>query len=234
MKTVPLKLFLSGMIALSTFISCSKDEAYYPPTPKGFMVHVNAFAGEHPLSFLIDKRGINNNMPPVAFKSFAAANMFTGQRNYKILSQSLNKTLIDSTITVKDATSYMSFVFGTTEKPVLGISIDSTIPDLGENAAFRYYNLANGVTETNLYIGKTEKVMFSNRPTETGASIVRNQNFKPSESGLQTLVVRDNAGNLLARRSYNFTKERHYTIVLNGEKDNDLLPLHIGVVAVAQ
>ena len=232
MKTLSFKLFLCSLVGLLSLSSCLKDKDDYQYIPAGFMIHVNAFAEDHSLYYYIDGRGLNNNMAPLAFKSYASTNLFTGQRKYKVLSQNLNKALVDSTITVKDSTAYMSFVFGTKEKPVLGISTDKAIPALGDKAAFRYYNLANGVAETNLYIGGTETPLFSNRATETGATIVQHQTFQANTSGNHSLVVKDNAGKELVKRDYNFSKGRYYTIILTGTKDDATTPLYIGVVTI--
>ena len=232
MRTLPFKLFLCSLISILILSSCLKDKDDYRYIPTGFMIHVNAFPEDHSLFYYIDGRGINNNMAPLTFKSYASTNLFIGQRNYKVLSQNLNKALVDSTLTIKDSTAYMSFVFGTKEKPVLGISTDKAIQNLGDKAAFRYYNLANGVAETNLFIGSTETPLFSNRATETGGSIVEHQAFQANTSGNLSLVVKDNAGKELVTRDYNFIKGRYYTIILTGKKDDTQTPLYIGVVTL--
>lgn len=232
MKTLPLKLFLCSLIGLLTFGSCLKDNDDYQYIPAGFMIHVNAFPEDNSLHYYIDGRGINNNMPPIAFKSYASTNLFTGQRNYKVASLGLNKTLVDSTITVKDSTAYTSFVFGTKEKPEFGITTDKGIKDLGDKSGIRYFNLANGVEGTNLYIGTAETPLYSNRVKETGATIVQYQAFQANASGSLPLVIKDNAGKELAKRDYNFVKGQYYTIILTGIKDNAQAPLYIGVVAI--
>ena len=232
MRTLPFKLFLCSLVGILVLSSCLKDKDDYQHMPAGFMIHVNAFAEDHALYYYIDNRGINNNMQPLAFKSYASTNLFVGQRKYKVLSQNLNKALVDSTITIKDSTAYMSFVFGTKEKPVLGISTDKAIPALNDKSAFRYYNLANGVGETNLYIGETETPLFSNRATETGTTIVEHQTFRANTSGSHSLVVKDKAGKELVKRDYNFTKGRYYTIILTGTRDDSKTPLYIGVVTI--
>jgi len=232
MKTLPLKLFLCSLIGLLTFGSCLKDNDDYQHFPAGFMIHVNAFPEDNALYYYIDGRGINNNIAPIAFKSYASTNLFTGQRNYKVVGMNETKALIDSTITVKDSTAYTSFVFGTKEKPKFGLTIDKGIKDLGDKSGIRYFNLANNVEETNLFIGTAETALFSKRATETGASIVQYQAFQANASGNLPLIIKDNAGKELAKRDYNFVKGQYYTIILTGVKDNTQTPLYIGVVAI--
>ncbi len=232
MRKFSVRLLLCSVVGLLVFNSCLKDDDNYTPIPNGFMLYVNAFPEEDALFYFIDGRSISNNIAPITYKSYTATRLFTGSRKLEVRPANSSKTIIDSTLVIKDATAYTSFVYGTKELPQFALAEDKAIPNLGDKFGLRYYNFANGVEETNLFLSDDTEASFSKRALETGESVVLNQAFVAKETKKSTLIVKDNAGKELVKRDFTFQKGQYYTVILTGVKDNATTPLYIGVVAI--
>ncbi|HLS94844.1 hypothetical protein BC792_102109 [Sphingobacterium allocomposti] len=230
MKKISIQLLGTLLFSLVFFAGCLKDEDRVP-VPAGFMTFVNAFTSPEGLYYQIDGRTLNAGYAPIMFRGYSTASLYVGNRNLRAMSASQNKTIVDSTITVRDSTAYSSFVYGTPAQPKFAMTQDKVIDNLGDKTAFRFFNLANGVSEVSLFIGDSSTPAFADRPVETGASAVQHQTFVAKESGSFRLEVRDADGNKIAERdSYNFTRGYYYSILLIGTKEDNSMPLYIGVI----
>ncbi len=231
MKRFSLKLLWCFIIGVFSLSSCLKDDDYIS-RPAGFMTFVNAFADDSGLFYQIDGRLLNDYRSPLAFRSYTVAMLYEGDRNLGVYAVNQSRRLVDSTIVVKDSTAYSTFVYGTISTPKFALVQDESIDNLGEKAGFRFFNLANGVSEASIFIGDENTASFVNRPVETGSSAVSNQAFIAKENGIFTIVAKDKDGNeLVKRENYNFQKGRYYTLMLIGAKDHAQRPLYIGIIS---
>lgn len=232
MKKLSIQLLSCLLLGIVTLSSCLKDNNDYVAPPAGYMTFINAFPESAGLHFQIDSRMLNNGYRPVAFREYSVAALYAGSRNIRVFPAEENKTLIDSTIAVRDSIAYSSYVYGTKSAPKFAMTQDRSIDNLDDNVAFRFLNFANGVGNVNLFLGNESTASFANRPVETGASAVANQIFVAKEIGNVSITATDASGTEIAtRESYSFKKGYYYTLILIGTKDDSTTPLYIGVIA---
>jgi len=247
MKKLSLQFWGLLLISIFTFSSCLKDNDDGPwndMPSAGLMYFVNSFAdAESGLLYRLDGNIIGNplNGSPMVLKyrEFSGAQLLhPGNRKLTITNNGADQDiLIDTTLTIKVDSGYTSFVYGTEKDPKFAMTQDKVIENLSQNeSGIRFLNLANGVGAVNLLIEGEEEPLYTDRPIETGASVVTNQAFQAQKSGVYTFRVTDATGNELAKRSYKKDDGRglldrsYYTIMLTGNPDDEKTPLYIGVV----
>lgn len=246
MKKLTIQSCFLLLITVFTFSSCLKDndEGPWNNMPAvGLMYFVNAYPdATSGLLYRLDGNVIGNPLdgkPMVLeYKIFSGAQLlYPGSRKLTIASYNDDQIIVDTTLTIKVDSGYTSFVYGTKTEPTFAMTEDKVIENLGQNeSGIRFLNLAAGVAGVNLLIEGEEEPLYSNRPIETGASVVANQAFQMQKSGVYTFRVTDAEGNELAKREYKkengtgLLDRTYYTIMLIGEAGNEKTPLYIGVV----
>ena len=242
MKKLSLQFGLLLAISLISFSSCLKDNDG-PPNDSiagGIMYFVNAYPdAPHGLVYTLGGRMVGNpytGEPMVLdYRTYSHPQLlYPGNRELVITGYNLDQeVIIDTTLAIKVDTVYTSFVYGTTEERKFAMTQDRTIENLGENeSGIRFLNLAEGVESVNLLIEGEEEPLFTDRPIETGASVVENQDFQAHNSGTYTFKVTDSEGNELVVRddASQLESRYYYTIMLTGKKDDADTPLYIGVI----
>jgi len=249
MKKLSLQSCFLLLITVLTFSSCLKDNDKGPLNnmpAAGLMYFVNSYAGaESGLLYRLDGNVIGNPLDgsPMVLKytgkNYSGAQLlYPGSRKLTITNYNNDQTvLIDTTLTIKVDSGYTSFVYGTNEEPTFAMTQDKVIENLRQNeSGIRFLNLAAGVEGVNLLIEGQDEPLYSNRPIETGASVVANQVFKVQKSGVYTFKVTDADGNELVKREYKkdngtgLLDRSYYTIMLTGKPGDEKAPLYIGVV----
>ncbi len=232
MKKLSIQLLSCLFLGIITLSSCLKGDDDYVRPPAGYMTFINAFPESAGLHFQLDSRMLNNGYRPLPFREYTVAALYAGNRNIRVFPAEENRTLIDSTITVRDSVAYSSFVYGTKTAPKFAMTQDRSLENLGNRVAFRFLNLANGVSNVNVFIGNESTASFANRPVETGATAVSNQTFMAKETSNASITVTNASGTTIAsRESYSFKQGFYYTLILIGTKDNSTTPLYVGVIA---
>ncbi|TYR34759.1 DUF4397 domain-containing protein [Sphingobacterium phlebotomi] len=247
MKKLSLQFCFLLLISVFTFSSCLKDNDDGPwndMPAAGLMYFVNSYPdASSGLLYRLDGNIIGNpiNGSPMVleYQTFSGAQLLhPGNRKLTITSHNNDQSiLIDTTLTIKVDSGYTSFVYGTDEEPRFAMTQDKVIENLGQNeSGIRFLNLASGVNGVNLLVEGEDEPLYSDRPIETGASVVANQAFQTQNSGVYTFRITDADGNELAKREYKkqngtgLLGRTYYTIMLIGKKDNEDTPLYIGVV----
>ncbi|NGM65364.1 DUF4397 domain-containing protein [Sphingobacterium sp. SGR-19] len=242
MKKLSLQFCFLLLISVFTFSSCLKDNDDGPwnnPPAAGVMYFVNSFPdAPSGLLYRLDGNVIGNpqtGMPMVLeYQIFSGAQLLhPGNRKLTITSYNDDQSVIvDTTLTIKVDSGYTSFVYGTEEQPIFAMTQDKVIENLGQNeSGIRFLNLAHGVSSINLHIEGEDAPLYSNRPIETGASVVQHQAFQAKTSGTYTFKITDASGNeLVTREDRELKRGYYYTIILTGKANDDDSPLYIGVV----
>ncbi|HLT88569.1 MAG TPA: DUF4397 domain-containing protein [Sphingobacterium sp.] len=241
MKKLSLQFCFLLLITIFTFSSCLKDNDDGPWNDQvaGVMYFVNAYPdATSGLVYRLDGNVIGNpqtGVPMVLeYQIVSGAQLlYPGNRKLTITSYDDNqKVLIDTTLTIKVDSGYTSFVYGTDEEPTFAMTQDKVIENLSQNeSGIRFLNLAHGVSGTNLLIEGEDEPLYSNRPIETGASVVQHQTFQAQTSGTYTFKITDANGNELAiREGRELRRGYYYTIILTGKAGDEDTPLYIGVV----
>lgn len=241
MKKLSLQFCFLLLISVFTFSSCLKDNDDGPwnNPPAGVMYFVNAYPdATSGLLYRLDGNVIGNpqtGVPMVLeYQIFSGAQLLhPGSRKLTIATyDSDQKVLVDTTLTIKVDSGYTSFVYGTDEAPTFAMTQDKVIEDLDQNeSGIRFLNLAHGVNGINLLIEGEDEPLYSNRPIETGASVVQHQAFQAQTSGTYTFKVTDASGNELAtREGRELRRGYYYTIMLIGKAGDEDTPLYIGVI----
>ncbi|WP_105715899.1 DUF4397 domain-containing protein [Sphingobacterium haloxyli] len=251
MKKLSLQFCLLLLISVFTFSSCLKDNDDGPwndMPAAGVMYFVNSFPdATSGLTYRLDGNVISNPLNGVPmileYQKFSGAQLLRpGNRKLTIASYNANQSaLVDTTLTIKIDSGYTSFVYGTAEQPIFAMAQDKVVENLGENeSGIRFMNMADGVGAVNLLIEGEDEPLYSNRPIETGSSVVEHQAFQAQTSGTYTLKVTDASGNVLATRERRELKKSelisgqryhsYYTIMLTGKAGDENTPLYIGVV----
>jgi len=250
MKKLSLQFCFLLLISAFTFSSCLKDNDDGPwnNPPAGVMYFVNAYPDAtsgllYSLDGNVISNPLNGKLMVLPYQEFSGAQLLhPGNRKLTITNHNVDQSvLIDTTLTIKVDSGYTSFVYGTNAQPKFAMTQDKVVENLTENeSGIRFLNLAHGVDAVNLLIEGEDEPLYSNRPIETGASVVAHQAFQAQTSGTYTLKVTDASSNVLATREGRELKRSelingqryhsYYTIILTGKANDEDTPLYIGVV----
>lgn len=122
------------------------------------------------------------------------------------------------TFTPKDQGLYTWLVYGE-EEDAQSILIEDVISTQQPTTAkIRFFNLANGTGEVDVFLGDTPIGEFASRDQDDQASAVQNGKFidKPSGSSNTIVVKAEDGTELKSLSNYDFRDIYYYTIVLVG------------------
>lgn len=218
-------------LALGVFLfsGCLKDNDY-TRIPSAGLYMFNGYPDASGLAIYLDQNHVRSPYNPLIYRGVDYANAYTGNRRLRILTPN-GELLADSTLVMRDSMIYSSFMYGRQENPKHVITEDRAVSGLENGqSAVRFLNLADVAGAISLTIGDEEIPSFSSRPTETQSSATANESFVAKSSGNHTLIIKDAAGNELARReNVSLVSELYYTIILVGIDGNENMPLYIGI-----
>ena len=209
-----LKLFSILILSSIILTSCLKDndDLNNLDVPQGGFTMMNVYSSTNFVIHKADNNFIQSMNSPLQFKGINFAYLFPGNRKIQTIDFE-NKILIDSTYTIKDGLLYSSIIYTkTNEKAGQILTEDKLLSDIGNNAAYRFLNLANNMTEADLYIGDTKVV--DNRAFDGANFITNNYKFESIVSGAKKIIVKNQADEVLAEKDITLNTKVHYSMIL--------------------
>lgn len=228
MKKINVQLFLTVLFSVIFLSSCLKDNDNMGYYPQAAFTMVNAYSPTNAVIYQADQNAIQSPMNPLVFKSYTFAYLFPGNRRIQTIASD-SKTIVDTLYSFKDSTYYTSFVYGTIEKPRHLISTDKLLSNLETKAAIRFLHLANNIGKVDVFVGDEQTPRFDDRNFSESLKS-EETTFTQQNSGKQKIIVKDELGNKVLEREFDFAAGLHYSLILIGDKENANAPLYIGVV----
>lgn len=235
MKNKP-TAYTSLLLVVALLAGCSGDSDIKPSPLSGLTI-VNLFIEADEVSYRLDGTNMLLQGRPLSYRDMKFYTVSSGSsRRLEMISANELAKLVDTTLAFAENVYYTSFLFGTAASPKHFVTEDR-VPEGTDNpaaiAAVRFFNLANTPHRVTLHIAETEPVAsFRNRPTETPETGKETEGFIPTtNTGTHVLIIRDENGTQLARRSGVALDPGDYmTIFLTGEAAANAEPYYIGVV----
>lgn len=233
LKNLKLYMLATGLLSILFLNSCLKDEDT-PYLPQATLRVVNAYTHSPALYYTADNNVMISPANPLLFKSYNAGliSLYTGNRRIRTMDIS-NNVVSDTVYNFRDSTYYSSFVYGDAENASHLITTDVPLSNLDSKSAIRFFHLAQNTAKVNVYLNNVETPLFLNRDFQknvTTAEAVEYAKFIAQEGGKKNVIVKDAAGTTLIEREYDFLRGYHYSIILIGDKNNEDMPLYLGVV----
>ena len=224
-------LLMMVIIGGFTFSACNDNDDDYTYYPYAAVQFVNAYTGSDVLGISIGGNPVRMEYgkylqySPIAIGSY---NLTAGLPN-------TSSPIVDSTITLKDSTSYTSVIYGTEGKATSILVEDKQPSDYDQGKSYiRFFNVADATGPLNVkLISNAEPLsVFSDRPLDNQSSATQNQDFKPVSTGIYTIQFTDASGNTLAEREETVELKAggYYTIIARGVKDDTETPLKVGFI----
>ncbi|MGK9127752.1 DUF4397 domain-containing protein [Olivibacter sp. SA151] len=225
-------LFVGGL----TFSACSNDDDGYTYLPQSAVQFVNAYPYEEALGFKMDGYTVNRQ-GKVDYGMYLRYQPFgVGTGKFSAGISGTDESIVDSTITLKDSTSYTSIVYGTEEVATSILVEDKRPSDFDQGKAYvRFFNVADNTVamDVNLINASQTTEVFTNRGYDNQTSATANQGFIAVSAGIYTIQFTDVNGTELAKRNETADLKQggFYTIIARGIKDNTSTPLAVGLVS---
>lgn len=232
MKKLNKLLICLSLLGSLLITSCLKDNDTNPDIPHATMRLVNAYTGSESLVFTDGTNYLSDPYYPLKYNTYTInpIYLFPGNRQIKVYDQNKN-LIVESTVELKDSTSFTSFVFGKKEDAKNLITIDKGIKDLGNKSGIRFFHLANDLENVKVYFNSLEELIYPDVAPVLENYANELYDFTPQLAGKHKIIVTDMENNNLIEREFTFNKGAYYSIILTGNRDSsNNKPLYIGVV----
>ena len=234
MKRKP-NAYLTLLLGVTLLAGC-QDDAEVEPTVLAGLTLINSFIEAEAALYQLDETYLLLQRGPLRYRDMNFYTVSAGDnRRLEVTSSNEQAKLVDTTLALQENVYYTSFLFGTEAAPKHFLTEDQ-IPDGTDDpaavAAVRFFNLANTPHLVTLHIADTEPMAaFRDRPTETPETGKATEGFIPTtNTGTHVLIIRDEDGEQLARRTGVALDPGDYmTVFLTGD-ERDPSSYYIGVL----